>query len=89
MSRSKPFQAHLFLSRAKPFHVKPPLWNAPAVWTDRVTGGWTCATTSRAFGLSCKANTVVAQSSGVLLQMAKLRLCVCNGPTGRGTRTGH
>jgi hypothetical protein len=24
MSRSKPFQAHLFLSRAKPFHVKPP-----------------------------------------------------------------
>eukprot|EP00966_Prymnesium_polylepis_P143122 3303356-Prymnesium_polylepis.1 len=24
MSRSKPFQAHLFVSRAKPFHVKPP-----------------------------------------------------------------
>ena len=24
MSRSKPFQAHLFLSRAKPFHVIPP-----------------------------------------------------------------
>jgi hypothetical protein len=31
MSRSKPFQAHSFLSRAKPFHVIPPLSTARAV----------------------------------------------------------